>query len=78
MPEIQQNTTAPPSQCPEGMSKPAKKRPIGKDGKPLKPCCCCPETKTARDECIVNRGEEACGDLIQAHKQCLRDLGFNI
>lgn len=25
-------------------------RPIGKDGKPLKPCCVCLETKGQRDE----------------------------
>lgn len=25
------------------------KYPIGPDGKPLKPCCACPETKRARD-----------------------------
>ncbi|KAL1936308.1 hypothetical protein VTP01DRAFT_442 [Rhizomucor pusillus] len=24
--------------------------PIGPDGKPLKPCCACPETKKARDQ----------------------------
>jgi len=46
--------------------------------KPLKPCCSCPETKAARDECIMQNGEEACGDLIEAHKQCMRDLGFKI
>jgi cytochrome c oxidase assembly protein subunit 17 len=44
----------------------------------LKPCCACPETKGARDECIVLNGEEACGDLIEEHKKCMRDLGFKI
>jgi len=46
--------------------------------KPLKPCCACPETKKPRDECIMEKGEEACQDLIEAHKQCMRDLGFKI
>lgn len=27
---------------------------------------------------IINRGEESCGDFIEAHKKCLRDLGFNV
>ena len=44
----------------------------------MKACCACPETKKSRDECIVEKGEENCGDLIEAHKQCMRDLGFNI
>ncbi|KAG0293860.1 Cytochrome c oxidase copper chaperone [Dissophora globulifera] len=52
--------------------------PIGKDGKPLKPCCACPETKKARDHCVFTNGEENCLDLIKAHQQCLRDLGFKI
>ncbi|KAF9028635.1 Cytochrome c oxidase copper chaperone [Haplosporangium bisporale] len=51
---------------------------IGKDGKPLKPCCACPETKKARDQCVFNNGEENCLDMIKAHQQCLRDLGFKI
>jgi len=46
--------------------------------KPLKPCCACPETKAVRDKCIIENGEENCGDLIEKHKQCMRDLGFKI
>lgn len=46
--------------------------------KKLKPCCACPETKKARDACIIERGEENCSDLIQAHKECMRSMGFNI
>ncbi|KAL1494058.1 hypothetical protein ABEB36_009716 [Hypothenemus hampei] len=46
--------------------------------KKLKPCCACPETKKIRDQCIIEKGEEHCGDLIEAHKKCMRDLGFNI
>ncbi|RUS32221.1 hypothetical protein BC938DRAFT_475997 [Jimgerdemannia flammicorona] len=56
----------------------ANQLPLGKDGKPLKPCCACPETKKPRDQCILERGEENCGDLIEAHKQCMRSLGFKI
>ncbi|XP_030382344.1 cytochrome c oxidase copper chaperone [Scaptodrosophila lebanonensis] len=43
-----------------------------------KACCACPETKRARDQCIVERGEENCSTLIEAHKKCMRDAGFNI
>ncbi|XP_072737693.1 cytochrome c oxidase copper chaperone isoform X1 [Ciconia boyciana] len=46
--------------------------------KPLKPCCACPETKKARDACIIEKGEENCGHLIEAHKECMRALGFKI
>uniref|UniRef100_A0A6J0TGD8 Cytochrome c oxidase copper chaperone n=1 Tax=Pogona vitticeps TaxID=103695 RepID=A0A6J0TGD8_9SAUR len=44
----------------------------------LKPCCACPETKQARDACIIEKGEENCGHLIEAHKACMRALGFKI
>ncbi|VDD79257.1 unnamed protein product [Mesocestoides corti] len=54
------------------------KLPLGPDGKPLKPCCACPETRKVRDECIVRHGEEKCKDLIDAHLACLRSLGFKI
>lgn len=43
-----------------------------------KPCCACPETRKARDLCIVERGEEECGELIEAHKECMRKLGFKV
>jgi len=43
-----------------------------------KACCACPETKKARDACIIEKGEEHCGDLIEAHKQCMREMGFKI
>jgi cytochrome c oxidase assembly protein subunit 17 len=29
--------------------------PVGPDGKKLKPCCACPETKRPRDECIMEK-----------------------
>lgn len=43
-----------------------------------KACCACPETKRARDACIVENGEENCRDLIEAHLKCMRDMGFKI
>lgn len=43
-----------------------------------KPCCACPETRKARDTCIVERGEENCQDLIGAHLECMRKMGFKI
>jgi len=46
--------------------------------KKLKPCCACPETKVPRDACIIENGEENCQELIQAHKECMRKMGFNI
>ncbi|XP_072301165.1 cytochrome c oxidase copper chaperone [Eucyclogobius newberryi] len=46
--------------------------------KPLRPCCACPETKKVRDTCIIEKGEEHCSDLIEAHKECMRALGFKI
>ncbi|XP_053311190.1 cytochrome c oxidase copper chaperone [Spea bombifrons] len=46
--------------------------------KPLKPCCACPETKKARDACIIERGEDQCRHLIEAHKECMRSLGFKV
>ncbi|KAJ9064363.1 Cytochrome c oxidase copper chaperone [Entomophthora muscae] len=58
-------------------SKPVTSEPAAKDERP-KPCCACPATKKARDECIFANGEESCLELIAAHKKCMRDLGFNI
>ena len=34
---------------------PPKDGPVGPDGKKLKPCCACPETKRPRDECIMEK-----------------------
>ena len=50
--------------------------PVGKSGKKI--CCSCPDTKKARDECVVSKGEEQCADLIEAHKVCLRNEGFKV
>ena len=44
----------------------------------LKICCACPETRTPRDTCVVERGQENCTELIEQHKQCLRALGFKV
>jgi len=51
---------------------------VGKSGKKI--CCCCPETKKARDECVLFKGEEHadCVKLIEAHKECLRAEGFDV
>ena len=27
---------------------------------------------------IINKGEENCADFIEAHKQCMRELGFKV
>lgn len=43
-----------------------------------KPCCACPETRKARDACIMEKGQENCKELIEAHKECMKKLGFNI
>lgn len=50
----------------------------GQDKPKCKPCCACPETRKARDLCLVERGEENCQDLIEAHKECMRKLGFRV
>ena len=47
---------------------------LGKSGKKI--CCSCPETKKARDICLMEKGEHLCKDLIEAHKKCLRAEGF--
>lgn len=49
---------------------------LGKSGKKI--CCSCPETKKARDLCVVTNGEELCKDIIEAHKVCLRSEGFRV
>ena len=49
-----------------------------KSGKKI--CCCCPETKQARDACVLQNGEEDenCKKLIELHKECLRGEGFDV
>lgn len=63
----------------EQAAPPSLQRKVGiKSGKPI--CCCCPDTKVPRDECVVRLGEENpdCMKLIEAHKECLRAEGFNV
>ncbi|CDW53699.1 Cytochrome c oxidase copper chaperone [Trichuris trichiura] len=43
-----------------------------------KPCCACPETRKLRDECIVEKGEENCKDLIEAHRKCMKQFGYDV
>ncbi|XP_077202405.1 cytochrome c oxidase copper chaperone [Paroedura picta] len=64
-----------PSSAPGLAASPAEEQ---KPPPALKPCCACPETKQARDTCIIEKGEEHCGPLIEAHKECMRALGFKI
>jgi cytochrome c oxidase assembly protein subunit 17 len=32
----------------------------------------------ARDACIIEKGEADCAPLIDAHKTCMRNLGFDV
>jgi len=41
-------------------------------------CTACPEAKKSRDECIKEKGEEACGELAAAYLQCMADLGLKV
>jgi len=50
----------------------------GKKKPTCKACCACPETRQARDACIMDNGIENCTELVEAHKKCMRDMGFNI
>ncbi|XP_034335191.1 cytochrome c oxidase copper chaperone-like [Crassostrea angulata] len=59
-------------------STPSKQESSSEPEKKLKPCCACPETRKIRDECILENGEENCKEAIEAHKECLRKLGFKI
>ncbi|CAH8525028.1 unnamed protein product [Schistosoma intercalatum] len=49
------NTESLPNQSPS-------KIPLDSEGKPLKPCCACPETRLKRDQCVLMYGEEMCAD----------------
>ncbi|KAK4048778.1 hypothetical protein OIV83_004544 [Microbotryomycetes sp. JL201] len=53
----------------------------------LKPCCACPETKKARDDCFLKYGSNAdpgsdsqdkCKHIVEQHLRCMRSLGFNV
>ncbi|GAA5865882.1 hypothetical protein JCM8547_005746 [Rhodosporidiobolus lusitaniae] len=52
-----------------------------------KPCCACPDTKKARDDCFLQFGSNAddsndsaekCRNIVERHRQCMRSLGFNV
>lgn len=49
---------------------------VGKSGKKI--CCACPDTKRARDACVVGKGEEFCKKEIAEHNACLRLDGFDV
>ncbi|KAI0261734.1 cysteine alpha-hairpin motif superfamily [Gloeopeniophorella convolvens] len=48
----------------------------------LKPCCACPKTKFARDDCFLKfdatEADDKCKALVQEHLACMRGLGFKI
>ncbi|CDZ97286.1 cox17-domain-containing protein [Phaffia rhodozyma] len=50
----------------------------------LKPCCACPDTKSARDQCFMGseKPEIECKQLVEAHiacmKGCLRLQGLDV
>uniref|UniRef100_A0A2K5M2H0 Cytochrome c oxidase copper chaperone COX17 n=1 Tax=Cercocebus atys TaxID=9531 RepID=A0A2K5M2H0_CERAT len=50
--------------------------PEPQEKKPLKPLLRLSRPEGAR--CIIEKGEEHCGHLIEAHKECMRALGFKI
>jgi cytochrome c oxidase assembly protein subunit 17 len=43
-----------------------------------KPCCACPETRMKRDQCIIEKGEESCVNMIELHRKCMREYGYFI
>ncbi|EPY53587.1 cytochrome C oxidase copper chaperone Cox17 [Schizosaccharomyces cryophilus OY26] len=53
--------------------------PAATEEKP-KPCCACPETKQARDQCMLNseNGPIDCAKLIEAHRQCMAQYGYKV
>ncbi|KIO19961.1 hypothetical protein M407DRAFT_246005 [Tulasnella calospora MUT 4182] len=61
--------------------------PIAKEANPLnpqglKPCCACPETKSARDACFLKfdtaEADEKCKWLVKAHIDCMKSYGFKV
>ena len=46
----------------------------------IRPCCVCEETRRARDDCVLFRGEENidCVQFIEAHNACLASYGFHL
>lgn len=48
----------------------------GKKKKAKCPMCVCKNERAARDMCIVENGEEACKEYIDALNACLKKEGF--
>ena len=49
----------------------------------VKPCCACPETKKARDNCLLfassaDQAENECREFIEKHRACMASYGFKI
>ncbi|KAJ7026283.1 cytochrome C oxidase copper chaperone-domain-containing protein [Mycena metata] len=57
-----------------------KLNPLNPEG--LKPCCACPQTKSARDDCFLNtstsEADDKCKQLVENHLACMRSLGFKL
>ncbi|PFH53583.1 hypothetical protein AMATHDRAFT_73396 [Amanita thiersii Skay4041] len=57
-----------------------KQNPLNPQG--LKPCCACPQTKSARDDCFFkydkSEADEKCKQLVEQHIACMKGLGFKI
>ncbi|EEB05435.1 cytochrome C oxidase copper chaperone Cox17 [Schizosaccharomyces japonicus yFS275] len=45
-----------------------------------KPCCACPETRKARDACLLEskNGPIECAKLIEAHRKCMAQYGYEV
>ncbi|KAI9337565.1 cytochrome C oxidase copper chaperone-domain-containing protein [Obelidium mucronatum] len=65
---------------PEPSSLPSKTAEAAPSEPKCKPCCACPDTRQVRDECVIEFGEDSvkCKDLITAHQDCMREMGFKI
>ncbi|XP_062200027.1 uncharacterized protein LOC133902452 [Phragmites australis] len=72
------NTASGKTETSDSAEQPATPAPAPETKPKKKICCACPDTKKLRDDCIVQNGEDACGKLIEAHRQCLRSEGFNV
>ncbi|EJD03459.1 uncharacterized protein FOMMEDRAFT_20535 [Fomitiporia mediterranea MF3/22] len=61
---------------------PPETKPVNLNPQGLKPCCACPDTKRARDECYMQTdpdvANEKCKALVAAHVKCMRSYGFEI
>ncbi|TFY53546.1 hypothetical protein EVG20_g10066 [Dentipellis fragilis] len=74
-----------PAPAPAAPAKPydptdPKQNPLNPEG--LKPCCACPQTKSARDDCFLkndpSQADDKCKDVVQQHLACMRGLGFKL